>query len=321
MNTKNLQRIILIDTLVAVALTVIFAPSANSQNTNSQTQRPISKEGLFKAIQIGGLSTQELSSYVSTLGVDFRLSDDDRSNLLKTGLERSVVEAIASNYRLPEPPKPSPAELEAAQVAQLSNGGALTQEELVNHLRGGVTPAVLEKVVEKRGIQFSLTQESAKAIENAGGNRTLIGVLLLKLPSPSAPPPAPVQAQPIAQQMPVIQTPAPVVPPPNIPKPEVPKQPLQSAAKNITQATLLKREELVYPALAKREKIAGSVRCEVTIDDKGLVTKVKTLTGHPVLSAAAEESIKRWKYNPAKLDGKAVPSSTVVEVNFKPVSN
>ena len=315
MNTKNLQRTILIHTLVTVAITVIFAPSANSQ-----TQRPISKEGLFKAIQIGGLSNQELSSYVSTLGVDFRLSDDDRSSLLKTGLERSVVETIASSYRLPEPPKPTPAELEAAQVAQLANGGALTQDELVNHLKGGVTPAVLERVVEKRGIQFSLTQESAKAIENAGGNRALIGVLLLKQPA-TAPSPAAVQVQPVVQQMPAIQSPVPVVPPPPAPKPEVPQQPLQSAAKTITQAALLKREELVYPALAKREKIAGTVRCEVTIDDKGLVTKVRTLSGHPVLSAAAEDSIKRWKYNPAKLDGKSVPSSTVVEVNFKPVSN
>lgn len=321
MNTKKLQRTILINTLVTVVLTMIFAPSANSQNTNSQTQRPISKEGLFKAIQIGGLSNQELSSYVSTLGVDFRLSDDDRSSLLKTGLERSVVEAIASNYRLPEPPKPTPAELEAAQVVQLSNGGALTQEDLVNHLKGGVTPAVLEKVVEKRGIQFSLSQESAKAIENAGGDRALIGVLLLKQPLPSAPAPAPVQAQPLVQQLAVIQTPAPVIPPPPTPKPEVPQQPLQAAAKTISQASLLKREELIYPALAKREKIAGSVRCEVTIDEKGMVTKVRTIAGHPVLSAAAEDSIKRWRYNPAKLDGKAVPSSTLVEVNFKPISN
>lgn len=312
MNPKKLQRNSITPTLAILAISLLLV---NPERAHSQSQRPISKEGLFKAVQIGGLSNQELSSYVSSLGVDFKLSDDERSNLLKSGLERSVVEAIANNYRAPELPKPTAAELEAAQVAQLSTGGPLTQDDLVNHLKGGVGPAILEKIVEKRGIAFTLSQDSAKTIEMAGGNRSLLGVLLLR----QLPPSEEIKPQP-QLVLPTLQLSA-VAPPAIRPIPQVEiKPPVQSITKSIIQATLLKREDTMYPALAKREKISGTVRCEVNIDDKGLVTKVKALSGHPVLTAAAEDSIRRWKYTPAKLDGKPVQSSTIVEVNFKPIN-
>ena len=308
--TKLRNSVTNILSILAISLLLV-----NPERAHSQSQRPISKEGLFKAVQIGGLSNQELSGYVSSLGVDFKLSDDERSNLLKSGLERSVVEAIANNYRAPEPPKPSAAELEAAQVAQLSTGGPLTQDDLVNHLKGGVGPAILEKIVEKRGIAFTLSQDSAKTIENAGGNRNLLGVLLLR----QLPPSEEIKPQP-QLMLPTPQLSA-VAPPAIRPIPQVEiKPPVQAITKSIIQATLLKREDTLYPALAKREKISGTVRCEVNIDDKGLVTKVKALSGHPVLTAAAEDSIRRWKYTPAKLDGKPVQSSTIVEVNFKPIN-
>ena len=308
--TKLRNSVTNILSILAISLLLV-----NPERAHSQSQRPISKEGLFKAVQIGGLSNQELSSYVSSLGVDFKLSDDERSNLLKSGLERSVVEAIANNYRAPEPPKPSAAELEAAQVAQLSTGGPLTQDDLVNHLKSGVGPAILEKIVEKRGIAFTLSQDSAKTIENAGGNRNLLGVLLLR----QLPPSEEIKPQP-QLMLPTPQLSA-VAPPAIRPIPQVEiKPPVQAITKSIIQATLLKREDTLYPALAKREKISGTVRCEVNIDDKGLVTKVKALSGHPVLTAAAEDSIRRWKYTPAKLDGKPVQSSTIVEVNFKPIN-
>ena len=304
--------------LALAALTISLTFTLLGQ---SPAQRPITKEGLLKAVQLGGLTSQELSTYIATLGVDFKLSEDDRSSLIKTGLDRSVIDVISNNYRAPAPPKPTEAEVEAAQVAQLSNGNPLTQDDLVNHLKSGVKAGVLEKVVEKRGIQFSITQESAMNIETAGGNKSLLGVLFMKQP----PPPEPVQSKPqVTQQvstkiLPEQQIPLQQVAPPQMPLPQTPSS--VAVSKSIVQATLLKREDLIYPALAKREKISGLVKCEVLIDEKGAVTKVKSLSGHPVLAAAAEDSIRRWKYIPAKLDNRDVQSSTIVEVNFKPVTN
>ena len=306
MKTTKLQLKLSIQATISVLLLVVFGTIVSAQTT---APKPISKDGLMKAVQIGGLSSQELSGLISSMGVDFRLSDEERDGLLKSGLERTVVDAIIANYHMPEPPKPTAAELAAAKVLQLSNGGPLTQEELTNHLKTGVAPAILEQVVDKRGISFSVTADTAKSVESAGGNRSLLGVLILKQP-------AAVVVQEVKQQQTVQQAAA--IPAAPVAVPVTTNLP---QAKNIEQATLLKREALNYPLLARKEKIAGNVRCEVYIDDKGSVSKVKTVSGHPVLAAAAEESIRKWKYNPAKLDGKSVSSSTLVEVNFKPVSN
>ena len=266
--------------------------------------KPISKEGLLKAVQIGGLTSVELTTYISSMGVNFLLSDEERAELLKGGLERAVVDAITANYHPPVPPKPSAAEMEAAKVAQLSNGGPLSQQELTDHLKAGISASILEQVVEKRGISFPVTTDSAKSVENAGGNRSLIGILFLKQPVAIAVVgPAPIQPQPIVPPV-AVATPA-----------------SKAVVKNIEQAALLKRDPMNYPPLARKEKISGAVKCEVSIDDNGSVVKVRTVSGHPVLAAAAEESIRRWKYTPARLDGKAVSSTTIVEVNFKPVAN
>jgi TonB family protein len=67
----------------------------------------------------------------------------------------------------------------------------------------------------------------------------------------------------------------------------------------------------VYPEMAKRMKISGSVRVQVTIDASGAVTAVKALDGNRMLSQAAEDAVKKWKYEAG--DG---PVTTEVTLNF-----
>ena len=67
----------------------------------------------------------------------------------------------------------------------------------------------------------------------------------------------------------------------------------------------------VYPELAKRMKITGMVRLEVSVDPEGKVVAVKTLTGNRALSPAAEDAVGKWRFAPA-----ATPSTVEVEVNF-----
>jgi len=67
----------------------------------------------------------------------------------------------------------------------------------------------------------------------------------------------------------------------------------------------------VYPELAKRMRITGQVKLEVTVDADGKVTAVKTLSGNHALSTAAEEAVSKWRFVPG-----AAPSTVNVEVNF-----
>jgi len=66
-----------------------------------------------------------------------------------------------------------------------------------------------------------------------------------------------------------------------------------------------------YPELAKRVNAAGTVRLEIEVSPNGEVKNVKALGGHPLLIPAAEDAIRKWKYEPAK-----ETSTAVVEFKF-----
>ncbi len=66
-----------------------------------------------------------------------------------------------------------------------------------------------------------------------------------------------------------------------------------------------------YPEIAKRLKIAGTVRLEVTVDPSGKVTDVKSVSGNHMLTPAAEEAVRRWKFVP----GTGI-ATVPVDINF-----
>jgi TonB family protein len=76
---------------------------------------------------------------------------------------------------------------------------------------------------------------------------------------------------------------------------------------------LVNMAPLEYPELARRMNIRGTVKLEVVIAPSGTVKKARVIGGNPVLVGAAEDSIRKWKYEPAPHD-----SSTVVELHFNP---
>ena len=65
----------------------------------------------------------------------------------------------------------------------------------------------------------------------------------------------------------------------------------------------------VYPEIAKRMKIDGSVKVEVTVDADGKVSDVKTVSGNRVLSSAAEDAVRKWRFEPG-------PGQSTVEVSI-----
>jgi protein TonB len=63
-----------------------------------------------------------------------------------------------------------------------------------------------------------------------------------------------------------------------------------------------------YPSLARRLKLEGEVRLSVQVDSDGRVLKasVALSSGHDLLDSTAIESVKKWRFEPATLDGKPV---------------
>jgi outer membrane biosynthesis protein TonB len=61
------------------------------------------------------------------------------------------------------------------------------------------------------------------------------------------------------------------------------------------------------------------VQVSVTIGTDG-VPREASVTGDPNLVPAALDAIRRWRYVPAVLDGRAVESHTVIAITFPPKS-
>jgi TonB family protein len=52
----------------------------------------------------------------------------------------------------------------------------------------------------------------------------------------------------------------------------------------------------VYPELARRMKIIGVVKVQVTVAANGVVKDAKLVGGHPVLANAVLDAVRKWRF-------------------------
>ncbi|HTT25021.1 MAG TPA: energy transducer TonB [Candidatus Binatia bacterium] len=73
------------------------------------------------------------------------------------------------------------------------------------------------------------------------------------------------------------------------------------------------RVQPVFPELARKMSIGGTVKVEVTVAPNGTVKEARIVGGHPVLANAALDAAKKWRFEPA-----AAESTGVIEFKFEP---
>lgn len=66
----------------------------------------------------------------------------------------------------------------------------------------------------------------------------------------------------------------------------------------------------MYPELARKMSITGTVKVEVVVAPDGTVKEAKVVGGHPVLASAALEAVRKWRFEPAAEESTGI-------VNFK----
>ena len=69
----------------------------------------------------------------------------------------------------------------------------------------------------------------------------------------------------------------------------------------------------VYPDVARRMGVSGTVKLSVVVAANGTVKSSKVIGGHPVLVNAAMDAMKQWKFESAPTE-----SSGTVEFKFQP---
>jgi len=100
----------------------------------------------------------------------------------------------------------------------------------------------------------------------------------------------------------------------------VPKVGLHSVdvPESVAAVQLIHRVEPSAPPLARQARLEGSVVLQITIGNKGTVETIRVISGHPMLTQAAIDAVKQWRYNPFLENGEPTVVNTKVTVNFSP---
>jgi len=85
----------------------------------------------------------------------------------------------------------------------------------------------------------------------------------------------------------------------------------------LQQPKLVSSVSAVYPANARTQRIQGDVLLDALVDATGKVTAIKLINGHPLLQQAAMDSLRLWRYQPARLNGEPIPIHIKVSVAFR----
>ena len=73
-----------------------------------------------------------------------------------------------------------------------------------------------------------------------------------------------------------------------------------------------------YPAAARTGKLQGVIVLDVVVGRDGSVVDVHARNGPEILAAAAMDAMRWWRFEPYRVEGKAVVVETTMAVEFKP---
>jgi TonB family protein len=90
-------------------------------------------------------------------------------------------------------------------------------------------------------------------------------------------------------------------------------RPLPAAAQEELTRKVKVKVAPVYPDIARRMNITGTVKVAVVVSPNGALKSTKIIGGHPLLVTAALDALKKWKFESASDE-----SSGVVEFKFQP---
>ena len=86
----------------------------------------------------------------------------------------------------------------------------------------------------------------------------------------------------------------------------------------VAQGLLVHQVTPRYPAQARQAHVQGTVVLQALIGKDGSVRNLHALSGPPMLTQAAVDAVKQWRYKPYYLDGQPVEAETQINVKFTP---
>jgi len=180
-------------------------------------------------------------------------------------------------------------------------------------------PPVLVEFMQTQPTPKTSEQPVAKPIPVPPRPQPVAAPALSPQPQPS---PSKVSAPTeVAQAAPVAPVSAPTTPTPPAPPAPAPAPVVTAPSKTevSTASYSASNQKPTYPNMSKRLGEQGTVVLRVLVKADGSAgeVEVKSSSSYPRLDQAAVEAVKTWRFNSAKIDGKAIDEWYQVPIPFK----
>jgi TonB family protein len=85
----------------------------------------------------------------------------------------------------------------------------------------------------------------------------------------------------------------------------------------VMEKLLVHRVEPAFPAEARKANLQGIIALDIVVGRDGSVVSMRALNGPDVLSRAAMDALRWWKFEPYRINGEPAVVETTVAVEFK----
>jgi protein TonB len=89
----------------------------------------------------------------------------------------------------------------------------------------------------------------------------------------------------------------------------------------MSEGDLIRKIQPAYPPIARSARIQGAVVLQAVISKMGTIENLRVLSGHPMLTSAAIDAVRQWRYRPYVLNGEPVEVETQITVHFSLTGN
>jgi protein TonB len=90
-----------------------------------------------------------------------------------------------------------------------------------------------------------------------------------------------------------------------------------SISQGVSRGLLIHQVNPIYPSLARATHITGAVQLRAVIGKDGSVRSLTVIGGHPLLTKAAMDAVRQWRYKPYLLNGQPLEVETQITIQFR----
>jgi protein TonB len=85
---------------------------------------------------------------------------------------------------------------------------------------------------------------------------------------------------------------------------------------NAADRERLSATDSIYPLLGQHMRVQGSVVLQAVVGTDGTIQNLRVLSGPAILTAAAQQAVREWRFKPYLQNGQPVETKATITVNF-----